>query len=481
MNIKKILNGIQILNNFDNFDTDIEDISYDSRNIHNNSLFVCLSGKSFNGHDYAFDAMQKGAKAVICEKNLGFENQIIVENSRSVLSMISSNFFGNPSKNLNLISVTGTKGKTTTSSFICNSLNNAGIKTVQIGTLGAIFQNETIPTCNTTPESYEIQKFLRKAVDENFKFVVIEASSIGLKDHRLDNLIFDYGIFTNLSNDHISECEHPNLDDYIKSKSILFRKSKIGLINCDDPSYRKVIKGHTCEIITYGFNPISDVLCYKFETMENCTGSKFVVNNKQFEISIPGKFNIYNAMSSIYICDQLGIEYSEVTKSLKSCKIRGRTEQIFKNENFSIIIDYAHNSFGLENIIQSLREGHPKRIVTLFGAGGNRPKSRRFSMGKVSGKLSDLSVITSDNSRFESTDEIIDDIKCGIIESGGEFVVIPDRKKAIEYCIKNVQNGDIIILAGKGHESYQEINGIRYHFDEREIVYDILKNEGLIA
>lgn len=482
LNIRQVLNGVNILNDFQNFDIEVSDIVYDSNKVKKNCMFVCLKGANFDGHNFANEAIQRGASSIVCQENLNLENQIIVKDTRSCLSKLSANFFENEdNSDLKIIGFTGTKGKTTSSLFIYKVLNDFGIKTAQIGTMGAIFGSEIIKTDNTTPESYEIQKFIRKAKNENFKAIVIEASSIGLKGHRLDNILFDYGVFTNLSNDHISKFEHHNIEDYIHSKSILFRKCKTGIINIDDPYVDAIIKGHTCNIQTVGFNKTADFVCNSYVLNEESFGSSFEINGKQYSLSIPGKFNIYNALSCVSVCSDLGIPYENIRDSLRDCKIKGRSEVIFKNKNFMVLVDYAHNGLSLKNILSSLKMYHPKRIVTLFGAGGNRAKSRRYSMGKVSGEFSDLSVISSDNSRFESTYDIISDIKEGILDTNGEFVIIPDRKEAICYCLKNAQRGDIILLAGKGHETTQETNGITMHFDEREIVKEYLYSAGVVS
>ena len=474
MKLEDILNEVCILNNVKDLKQNIDNISYDSRDIKPRSIFVCLPGKSVDGHIFAKEAVNKGALFVVCEKDLGLENQILVENSRKALAKISANFFGNPSKKLKLIGVTGTKGKTTVSSFISRILNNFGYKTAQIGTLGAIFGNDIIKTKNTTPESFEIQKLLKNAVDLGYEYAVIETSSIGLKEHRLDDIFFDYGVFTNISEDHVGKNEHESFDDYKNSKSLLFKRCKIGIINIDDTSYKQIISNHSCKIKTYGFSDNSSFKCSDYKICHDRIGSSFKLNGKEFYLSIPGKYNVYNAASSISVCTEIGVDYESIKESLCDCKICGRSEVVFKNSDIAIIIDYAHNALGLESILTSLREYNPKRLVTLFGAGGNRVKSRRFSMGRTSGLLSDLTVITSDNPRYEEPLDIIEDIKKGICSTNGEYVIVPDRRDAIEYCIKNAQKGDIIILAGKGHETYQEINGVFYDFDERVIVKEVL-------
>lgn len=478
MNLKKVLDGLKILNNFQGFDQEINDIFYDSRLVQRGSLFVCLNGYCFDGHRFAIDAVRNGASAVVCEKDLDLENQIIVKDSRKALSKISANFFNEPSKKLKVIAVTGTKGKTTVSSLISRILNDSGRKTAQIGTLGAIFGDEVLNTKNTTPESFELQKLLKHALDLDFEYVVIEASSVGLKSHRLDDIDIDYGIFTNISRDHIGPNEHENFDDYLNSKSMLFKMCKTGFVNIDDPLCEKVICDHSCNINTYGFSKDADICCSKYKFCDFNFGSIFFVKNDKFILNIPGRYNIYNALSSIAVCTEIGVEYGKMKDSIENCSVSGRSEVVFKNSYFTIMVDYAHNSFGLENAINSLREYNPKRIVTLFGAGGNRSKDRRAPMGRVSGNLSDLTVITSDNPRFEDPLDIIHDIEKGICETSGEFVVIPDRKEAIKYCIDNAKQGDLILLAGKGHECYQEVNGVFYNFDERKVVNSVLHERG---
>lgn len=481
MNIRELLKDTKVLNDFNRWDINIRDISYDSRYISKDCLFVCLRGKQVDGHKFANEAIDKGAIAIICEKDIGFENQIMVENSRATLSKVSSIFFGNENNNeIILIGITGTKGKTTSSCFISKVLNDYGIKTCQMGTMGAIFGSEIIDTLNTTPESYEIHKLIRKAKDENFKAMVMETSSIGLKEHRLDDVFFDYGIFTNLSNDHISKDEHENIEDYIKSKALLFQRCKFGILNCDDNKFSDIMQNHMCEILKYGFSDRAQIKCESFRLLDNPIGSEFYVNGREYKLSIPGKFNIYNALSCICVCEKIGVPYKNISESFKGFNVKGRSEIVFKNNDFMIVIDYAHNEDSLKNILLSLRKYNPKRLVVLFGAGGNRPKLRRYSMGKVAGKFADLSILTADNSRFEDVNDIIENIKKGILESEGKFTVIPNRKEAIFYSIKEHKKGDIILLAGKGHETYQEIEGKRYHFDEREIVDESLETLGVL-
>ena len=482
MKLRKILDKIEVKNNIQdlNLNLEIENIYYNSRLVTANSLFVCLIGTKIDGHVFAQSALKNGSLAVITERDLNLENQIIVEDTRAALAQISDNFFEHPSRKLNIIAITGTKGKTTTSSFICDILNAAGQKTAKIGTLGAIFENKIINTKNTTPESLDIQRFLKKCVKENYKNIVLEASSLGLKNHRLDNILINYAIFTNISNDHIGANEHENFEDYLNSKIILFKNCKKAFINIDDEYYDKISKECQCEKVTFGFNEKANIKFKNFEINKENFGSNFKIKDQKFVLNIPGRHNVYNALAAIAVCQDMKININIIKNALESCQVCGRSEIVFRNSDFIIIIDYAHNAAGMKNILSSLRAYEPKRLINLFGAGGNRARSRRFEMGKISGEIADLTVITSDNSRFENTLDIIKDIKTGILKTQGKFVIIPDRREAIRYCIKNAKRGDIILLAGKGHELYQEINGVSYYFDERDVVKSELRKFSII-
>lgn len=482
MKLRKILDKIEVKNNIQdlNLNLEIENIYYNSRLVTANSLFVCLIGTKIDGHVFAQSALKNGSLAVITERDLNLENQIIVEDTRAALAQISDNFFEHPSRKLNIIAITGTKGKTTTSSFICDILNAAGQKTAKIGTLGAIFENKIINTKNTTPESLDIQRFLKKCVKENYKNIVLEASSLGLKNHRLDNILINYAIFTNISNDHIGANEHENFEDYLNSKIILFKNCKKAFINIDDEYYDKISKECQCEKVTFGFNEKANIKFKNFEINKENFGSNFKIKDQKFVLNIPGRHNVYNALAAIAVCQDMKININIIQNTLRNCQVCGRSEIVFRNSDFIIIIDYAHNAAGMKNILSSLRAYEPKRLINLFGAGGNRARSRRFEMGKISGEIADLTVITSDNSRFENTLDIIKDIKTGILKTQGKFVIIPDRREAIRYCIKNAKRGDIILLAGKGHELYQEINGVSYYFDERDVVKSELRKFSII-
>ncbi len=486
MNLKDILNGTEIINILGNYEIDISGISYDSRNVKSGDLFVCLPGYAFDGHDFIQSAVKNGAVAVAVEKNIKIDGiaTIQVKNTRAFLAKSSAKFFNNPAQKLIKIGITGTKGKTTTSFMIKSILESANIKTGLIGTIGTVIGEEIFKLNNTTPESYEIQKYMQKMVENNCKCVVMEASSIGLKSHRLDGFDFDYGIFTNFSHDHIGANEHKDMQEYLECKSKLFQKCKVGFFNIDDNSYSKIIENHSCTLKTYSAGGKNADYNSKNIQLVN-TGADvgisfdFYKNDdfKNFYINIPGKFNVYNALAAISVCSFMGVSLEDIQKGLKSVKVKGRVENVKISDDFALFIDYAHNALSMENVLRTFKEYNPKRLITLFGAGGNRPKIRRYEMGEICGKYSDLSVITSDNPRFEDPLEIIEDIKIGINKTNGKYIVIPERREAIKYCIENAQKGDIIILAGKGHEDYQEINGVKYAFDERKIIRGILENK----
>lgn len=466
----------------------VSDIVYDSRKAKENCIFVCLRGHSVDGHKYAMQAYENGASVIIAEEPVDVPCQLIlVEDTRKALALISAAFFKNPAKNdIKVIGITGTKGKTTTTAMVQSILESAGYRTGTIGTLGVSMgrKMETIKTENTTPESYEIQKYLRKMADEGCRYCVIEASSIGLKDYRIYGFMFEVGIFTNFSEDHIGGDEHKDMEEYLQSKNMLFKMCKTGVINIDDPSWQKIVEGHTCELKTYGFSEKAQTrgADYKLLTKGGFLGISLRVQGKwkfTAEIGIPGRFNAYNALASIACCNKLGITAGDMNRGLRRVKVKGRVERVSVPGNYTLLIDYAHNAVSMESLLHMLREYNPNRLICMFGAGGNRPKVRRYEMGEVSGRLADLSVITEDNSRFEDVNDIIADIKTGMAKTNGAYVEIPDRREAIRYCIKNAQDGDIIVLAGKGHEDYQDRMGEKIPFDERVIINEILEEDNV--
>lgn len=466
--------------------TEISTLVYDSRKAAVGSVFVCLKGYNCDGHAFADKAIQQGAAALVGEDDVQAPQSVTiikVKDTRVALAYMSAAFFGYPATKLKTIAITGTKGKTTTTSMIRSILESGGIKTGTIGTVGIVIGDKIYKTNNTTPESYEIQHAIRQMVDEGCGCMVIEASSIGLKWHRTDAIDFDYGIFTNFSDDHIGGAEHKDLDEYMYCKSLLFKQCKLGIINIDDKNYKGIIKDHTCDIETYGFNNDSaDITAYGDELISRSgyLGVHFKTKGKleiAVDIPIPGRFSVYNGLSALSVCRHFDIDEQAMIEGLDKATVKGRVESVSVPGDYTLLIDYAHNAVSMENVLTTLREYHPNRLITMFGAGGNRPKVRRYEMGEISGRLSDLSVITTDNPRFEEPMDIINDIKTGIDKTDGKYIIVPDRKDAIRWCIENAQTGDIIVLAGKGHEDYQEIKGVKHHLDEREVIAEILSEK----
>lgn len=480
MLLKNLLDGLQYTCS-SSTDVEIEDVVYDSRKVQKGSLFICLCGSSVDSHKYAGQAAEAGAAAIVAQEPVecGAAALVMVEDTRSAMAVISAAWFGHPAEQMTVVGITGTKGKTTTSYMIQSILEAGGIKTGIIGTIGAVFGDTVIQTDNTTPESYDVQKYLRMMADAGCKAAVLEASSIGLKDHRVDGFTFDYGLFTNFSPDHIGGKEHKDIEEYMQCKSMLFRKCKTGIFNIDDPNWQGVADGHTCTVETYGFGEKAELRASgeKLISRPGYLGVHFEMDGRAkygVDVRIPGRFSVYNALAAVAVCLHFPVGEEAIKAGLDTVKVKGRVEPVNVPGNYTLLIDYAHNALSMENILETLREYHPNRLVCLFGAGGNRDRSRRFEMGEVSGRLADLSVITADNSRFEDVMDIIADIKVGIEKTTGKYVTIPDRKQAIKYCMENAQDGDIIVLAGKGHEDYQEIKGVKYHLDEREVIADII-------
>lgn len=463
-------------------DVEISTVVYDSRKVKNNSLFICIKGAVADGHRFAQKAVEMGATALVVEDDVNVPENITiikVENSRYALACISAEYFGNPAEHLKVIGITGTKGKTTTTYLVKSILENAGHKCGLVGTIETIIGDKVIKANNTTPESYILQSYFKEMVDAGCDCVVMEVSSQGLMLHRTAGFTFEIGIFTNIEPDHIGPNEHKDFDDYIHCKSLLFKQCKYGIVNADDKHADYIIKNADCKITTYGFSENADLRAENTELIskKGYLGVAYDVKGSmtmKVEIDLPGKFSVYNSLTAIAICHYFNIDEATICSALKDAKVKGRIEMIKVSDDFTLMIDYAHNAMALESLLTTLREYNPKRLVCLFGCGGDRSRDRRFSMGEVSGKLADLSVITSDNPRTEDPQAIINDILVGINKTTGKYIEIIDRRKAIEWVIHNGQPGDIIILAGKGHEDYQEINGIKNHLDEREVIAEVL-------
>lgn len=484
MQIKNLVAKINYKLLAGSLDTEITSLVYDSRKIKPGAVFVCIAGTVRDGHDFIPEMMEKGAVAFVVEREdielvEGF-TYILVENTRIALAELAAAYFDYPAEKIKTIGITGTKGKTTTTYLVKSILESAGIKTGLIGTIESIIGDKQIPSVNTTPESYIVQEMFRDMVDAGLEAVVMEVSSQALMMHRVEGFTFDIGVFTNLEPDHIGGNEHKDFEDYMYCKSLLFQKCKLGIFNGDSEHLEGIMKGHTCEVETFGYGEKNDLRAENVELLkeQGALGVKYHVNgleNFDVEVNVPGSFSVYNSLTAIAICNHFGVKKDTIKSALKNVSVKGRIEMVPVTKSYTLMIDYAHNAMALESLLTTLKAYNPPRLVCLFGCGGNRAKSRRYEMGEVSSRLADLTVITSDNPRNEEPMDIIADILVGVKKAYGAYVTIADRKEAIKYCMEHALDGDIIVLAGKGHEDYQEINGVKYPMDERELIREIIE------
>ena len=459
---------------------EINHLVYDSRKVEKGDVFVCITGAVSDGHTYIAQVAQKGAAAIVVERDIeitdALEGIAIVrcEDTRLALAYLSAEYFGNPADELFTIGLTGTKGKTTTTFMIRDILEACNVKTGLIGTIETIVGDERIPSANTTPESYRIQELFRKMVDEGCTHVVMEVSSQALKLHRTAGINFDIGVFTNLSPDHIGPNEHEDFEDYLSCKARLFKQCKIGIFNNDCEYTPQVMKDCTCSAETYAIRNKADYMAddIKYSHEGGHITTAYKVKELDVKLSLPGEFSVYNSLCAIAVTRHCNVDDGLLLKALSEVSVNGRVEPVKVSDDFIVMVDYAHNAMALESLLTTLKEYNPNRIVTVFGCGGNRSKLRRFEMGEVSGKLSDFTIITSDNPRDEEPEDIMADIETGIRKTTGEYVKIADRAEAIRYAIANGKKGDIIVVAGKGHEDYQEIKGVKYHMSDRELILD---------
>ena len=482
MKLNKLLENIRYHTNsntslFKNIE--IEDIYYDSSLSSSNGIFVAIKGKTVDGHEFIQDAYKRGCRVFITEEFIEISNDsiiIVVEDSRKALSAISATFFGYPSDSITTIGVTGTKGKTSVASIIKSVIESSGSLCGIIGTNGISYNNTYIKTINTTPESYQIHKYLKNMVDKNIKYVVIEVSSGGIMMNRADDIFFDVGIFTNISKDHIGPKEHKDFDDYISCKRKLFTQSKSSIINIDDEKSDLFEKSSLSKPITYSIDKNSmykaQNIIYHDDLKNLGSSFKCIYGGveRDFEIYMPGNFSIYNALSVIAVSDYLKLPYKSLIDGFKKVHIKGRSEIIETNKEFTIIIDFAHNGISLKNILISLRKYNPKRIITVIGSVGGRTYGRRKELGDVAFEHSDITILTSDNPDFEDPMLIIKEMNDSFKNNEKKAIIEVDREKAIKKAIDMAKKGDLILLAGKGHEEYQLISGIEEHFSEKDIV-----------
>lgn len=473
MKIKELFNGIdyEIIKGTD--EESINKIEFNSRNIMAGDMFVCVEGFNTDGHKYVDMAVENGAKAIVCTKeinNNAADVIIKVKDSRKTLAVISANYYDNPAKKIKIIGVTGTNGKTTTTFMLKAILEEAGYKVGLIGTIANYIGNKKIDTSRTTPESLELQKLFKEMVDEGVEYCVMEVSSHSLYLDRVYGIQFCNGIFTNLTQDHLDF--HKNFENYYNAKLILFKNSSNIIINMDDNYGKRIITEVNKQNITYSIDNDSNLKAENIKMHSKGVEFDIKPNGKvhSFSVSLPGRYNIYNALGAIAACINEGISMPIIQKAMRNLFVPGRSESVTKNYNlgFEVILDYAHTPDGLENILKTAREFTQGRLISVFGCGGDRDKTKRPIMGKIGVDLSDIAIITSDNPRTEEPDKIIEDIIAGIIKNN--YIVIVDRREAIKKAIEMAQKHDVIVVAGKGHEDYQEINGVKIHFDEKEII-----------
>ena len=487
MELKKILIGIEGIKARGNLDIDIKAIENNSKEVKEGYMFVAIKGFSTDGHQFVESAIKNGATCVMLEEGCDFKSLNIPENvtvlmvkdTRLALAICSSNFYGNPSAQLKLIGVTGTKGKTTTTFMIKDILEKAGKKVGLIGTIATYINGKRMKDSDrTTPESLELQRTFRQMVDEGVEVVVMEVSSQSLKLHRVDGCQFDIVLFTNFSEDHISEKEHPDMQDYFNSKLKLFEMCKTGIVNADDLHAAKIPRLFPeSNIVTYGIDNFANMLA-KDVTITNAYVDfkvRIADKNERVKTGIPGRFSVYNSLAAICVAQKFGVNPEIIKQALEEVRVPGRSELVDNNLELTIMIDYAHSPESLQNILQAAKSYTRGRVISVFGCGGDRDSGKRPIMGEISGKIADYTIVTSDNPRTEDPLKIIEQIEEGVKKTKGKYEVVIDRTKAIEKAIKMANKKDIIILAGKGHEPYQEINGEKFDFDERVIVRDIIE------
>ncbi len=475
MLLSELLNGINLLSEYQ--DCEVKNIVNDSRNVSNGDVFVCINGTVSDGHLYADKALENGASYIICERDLGIKNQVLVSDTHSAYSKMAANYYKNPSEKLKLIGVTGTNGKTTTTKLIKSILTFAGKKVGLIGSIQNEICDKIIHAEKTTPDAMELEKLYADMVEAGCEYCVMEVSSHALSQKRIGDSHYKIAVFTNLTQDHLDY--HKTMENYFEAKSELFKICDLAVINLDDSYGKRLIAKADCPVSTvsnefldatykaYNISYFADRVEYSFDYMD-------AKHNIVFKM--PGTFSVKNSLTAIAVCLELKIPVEEIVAAINNATgVRGRSEIIPTGKDFTVICDHAHTPDGLENILSALKSTNRGRLIALFGCGGDRDRLKRPLMAKSAAMFADMLIITSDNPRTENPDDIIKDILPGLDETDVKYEVIVNRKDAIFYAVQNAQKGDMIVLAGKGHEDYQVIGTEKYHFDEREIVAEALK------
>ena len=467
MKLEQLLEGVPFTLVQGSLDTEVQDIIYDSRKAAPGLAFVCIVGTQRDSHEFAADCAAKGVSVLVIQHDIDLSAMpgvtvVKVESSRYAMALMSGNLFGNPSRQMTMIGVTGTKGKTTTTHMIKSVLEAAGKKVGMIGTNGIYFMGRHQETANTTPESYELQKTFRQFLDAGCDVALMEVSSQGLMMDRVAGVHYDIGVFTNLSPDHIGPGEHKTFEEYRSWKGQLFRRCDVGVVNIDDENTEALLEGHTCKLVTYGRSEKADYRAEGCELLRthDFLGVAFHVSgrdNMDVRVNMPGEFSVYNALAALAVGKVLGLP------------------------DAAILLDYAHNEDSTESLLTTLRAYHPHRLVVVFGCGGNRSKLRRYGMGETCAKMADFSILTEDNNRFEKIEDILADIRVGMNKGNpdAKFVEIPDRLDALHYAVDHAQEGYLIAVIGKGHETYRDREGVKTPFLERELLEEYAQQIGL--
>lgn len=474
MKLQDLLKGVAVLESTAAPDIEINEVRYDSRAVRPGDLFVAIRGYATDGHQYIGKALEQGAAAIVCEEAPAGAPAVVVENARRALAEIAANRFGHPADSMVMLGVTGTNGKTTTTYLVKHMLEDAGRKVGLIGTNQNLIGDEVVETERTTPESYELHALFARMRDAGCTHVIMEVSSHSLVLDRVHGIHFAVGAFTNLTQDHLDF--HKTMEEYRRAKALLFTISDKGVINLDDPAAGAMLADAKCPCLTFSCEKDAADLTAKNLKL-HADGVEFVAATKgdlaRVKLPIPGHFSAENALTALGIVLQLGMPLADAAKSLATATgVKGRVEVVPTDTDYTVLIDYAHSPDGVENVLRAVRGFARGRVVALFGCGGDRDRTKRPKMGKIAADLADFCIVTSDNPRTEDPKAIIDDILEGMKGTKTPMQVIVDRPEAIHWALAHAKKDDIIVLMGKGHETYQEVNHVKYHMDEREIVRD---------
>ncbi|MBR5410356.1 MAG: UDP-N-acetylmuramoyl-L-alanyl-D-glutamate--2,6-diaminopimelate ligase [Clostridia bacterium] len=462
-------------------DCEIEGIVYDSRKASPGTLFAALVGAYSDGHDYVSSAYLAGARVFLTERDVNLPADAVVlktADSRAALAVIAAAYYRHPEKELKLVGVTGTKGKTSIAGMLASCLDHAGVKCGTIGTVGAYYDGKIEPTLNTTPESLECMRLFRQMADCGCRAVVMEVSSLGLKAHRVDTIPFDAAVFTNLSPDHIGGNEHKSFEEYSYWKKQLFHQCKVAVLNADDPFSAEIAREIDVPVVTFALHADADYTARDVRPTraKNLFGTAFTLVTKEgtypCSTAVPGLFSVENALATAAVCGLLGVPMADAQAGLKQAKVIGRNDCIEVPADFDVIIDYAHNGQSFKAVVDTFAAYEHKRIITVFGSVGDRAQLRRKELGLLSGKLADLSFITTDDPGFEDPEKICAEIAAWVKEAGGAYRVIPDRREAVFAALNEAKPGDVVLILGKGHETAQKVRGEKVPYSDYETVKD---------